>query len=190
MLCSTFSCNNLEYFYEVYDQNKRKQLLLISILLIKIMKTRKERQIMIIEPLFCSRHWIRNSTNYLTLPILCVNGCSVAQLRQTLCDPMDCSLPVSSDHGILQQECWSGLASRASSYPRNHTHVSCVSCIGRQVLCPMGHQSIPTLIPLATSNIPYNYLYLFYRLFTPLSSDKLPENRDIYSVYWYIPQAV
>ena len=110
MLCSTFSCNNLEYFYEVYDQNKRKQLLLISILWIKIMKTRKERQIMIIEPIFCSRHWIRNSTYYLTLPILCVNGCSVAQLRQTLCDPMDCSLPVSSDHGILQQECWSGLA--------------------------------------------------------------------------------
>ena len=73
------------------------------------MKTRKERQVMIIEPLFCSRHRIKNSTHYLTLPLLCVNGCSVAQLRQTLCDPTDCSLPVSSDHGILQQEYWSGL---------------------------------------------------------------------------------
>ena len=28
--------------------------------------------------------------------------CSVAQLCLTLCDPMDCSLPCSSVHGILQ----------------------------------------------------------------------------------------
>ena len=28
----------------------------------------------------------------------------------TLCDPMDCSPPGSSVHGILQQECWSGLS--------------------------------------------------------------------------------
>ena len=29
--------------------------------------------------------------------------------RVRLCDPMDCSLPGSSVHGILQQEYWSGL---------------------------------------------------------------------------------
>ena len=55
----------------------------------------------------------------------------------TLCDPMDCSLPVSSDHGILQ-EYWSGLpfpldchsiSSRESSQLRDQIHVSCVSCI-------------------------------------------------------------
>ena len=34
----------------------------------------------------------------------------VAQSCQTLCDPMDCSLPGSSVHGILQQEYWSGLS--------------------------------------------------------------------------------
>ena len=33
----------------------------------------------------------------------------VAQLNLTLCDPMDCSSPVSSVHGILQQEYWNGL---------------------------------------------------------------------------------
>ena len=33
----------------------------------------------------------------------------VVQLNLTLCDPMDCSSPVSSVHGILQQEYWSGL---------------------------------------------------------------------------------
>ena len=44
-------------------------------------------------------------------------GCSVlvcvcvlvAQLNLTLYDPMDCSSPVSSVHGVLQQEYWSGL---------------------------------------------------------------------------------
>ena len=33
----------------------------------------------------------------------------VAQSCPTLCDPMDCSLPGSSVHGIFQQGCWSGL---------------------------------------------------------------------------------
>ena len=36
--------------------------------------------------------------------------CSVAtQSYPTVCDPMDCSPPGSSVHGILQQEHWSGL---------------------------------------------------------------------------------
>ena len=33
----------------------------------------------------------------------------VAQSCPTLCDPMDCSLPRSSVHGISRQEYWSGL---------------------------------------------------------------------------------
>ena len=33
----------------------------------------------------------------------------VAQSCLTLCDPMDCSLPVSSVHGIPRREYWSGL---------------------------------------------------------------------------------
>ena len=32
------------------------------------------------------------------------------QLCPTLCDPMDCSLPGSSIHGISRQECWSGVS--------------------------------------------------------------------------------
>ena len=54
-----------------------------------------------------------------------------------LCDPMDCSLPGSSVHGILQA---GGLEwvvipfSRGSSRCREQTLISCVSCIGRQVL--------------------------------------------------------
>ena len=41
--------------------------------------------------------------------LLCYVGCVKSLLCLTLCDPMDCSLPGSSVHGILQQEYWSGL---------------------------------------------------------------------------------
>ena len=34
----------------------------------------------------------------------------VAQLCPTLCNPMDCTLPGSSVHGILQERYWSGLS--------------------------------------------------------------------------------
>ena len=50
----------------------------------------------------------------------------------TLCNPMDCSLPASSVHGILQARILEWVAmpsSRGSSWPRDQTHVSCVSCI-------------------------------------------------------------
>ena len=46
---------------------------------------------------------------------------------------MDCSPPGSSVHGILQARTLEWVAvpsSRASSQPRDQTHVSCVSCIG------------------------------------------------------------
>ena len=55
----------------------------------------------------------------------------------TLCDPMDCSLPVSSVHGILQARILESVVMpsfRGSSQPRDRTHISYVSCIGRLVL--------------------------------------------------------
>ena len=42
-----------------------------------------------------------------TLACMCV--CSGAQSCPALCDPVDCSPPVSSAHGISWQEYWSGL---------------------------------------------------------------------------------
>ena len=51
----------------------------------------------------------------------------VALLCPTLCDPMDCSLPGSSVHGILQARILEWVAmpsSRASSQPRDQTQVS------------------------------------------------------------------
>ena len=53
----------------------------------------------------------------------------VAQSCQTLCDPMDCSLPSSSVHGILQARIleWVAISfSRRSSWPRDWTRVSCI----------------------------------------------------------------
>ena len=52
------------------------------------------------------------------------------QLCLTLCDPMDCSPPGSSVHGILQARIleWVAISfSRRPSQPRDGTHVSCTS---------------------------------------------------------------
>ena len=49
------------------------------------------------------------------------------QLCPTLCDPMDCTLPGSSDHGILHARIleWVMIPiSRGSSQPRDRTQVS------------------------------------------------------------------
>ena len=54
-----------------------------------------------------------------------------------LCDPMDCSPPGSSVHGILQARIleWVAISfSRGSSWPSDQTLVSYVACTGRWVL--------------------------------------------------------
>ena len=68
-----------------------------------------------------------------------VPGCMHANSFQscpTLCDPMDCSLPGSSIHGISQARIleWVSISSsRGSSQPRDLTHVSWGSCLDRQI---------------------------------------------------------
>ena len=57
------------------------------------------------------------------------------QLRSTFCDPLDCSPPGSSVHGILQARIleWVAISSsRGPSWPRGRTHISCT---GRGILC-------------------------------------------------------
>ena len=54
----------------------------------------------------------------------------VAQSCPTLCDPVDCSPPGSSIHGILQARIldWVAISfSRGSSRPRDRTQVSCIA---------------------------------------------------------------
>ena len=58
-----------------------------------------------------------------------VKWSEVAQSYPTLCDPMDCSLPGFSVHGILQARIleWVTISfSRGSSQPRDRTQVSCI----------------------------------------------------------------
>ena len=65
--------------------------------------------------------------------------------------PYDCSPPDSSVHGILQARILEWVAipfSRGSSPPRDRTHVSYISCIGRWVLyhwCHLGRASTEIL---------------------------------------------
>ena len=64
---------------------------------------------------------------------VCSQSALVAQLCPALCNPMDCSLPGSSVHGILQARILEWVAiffSRGSSPRRDRT---CISCTGRRI---------------------------------------------------------
>ena len=67
------------------------------------------------------------------------HGCvySVTQSCLTLCDILDCSPQGASFLGVLQARMleWVVISSsRESSRPRDRTHISCISCTGRQIL--------------------------------------------------------
>ena len=73
---------------------------------------------------YCSDHLVAFSSD-------------LAQSCLILCDPMDYSPPGFSVHGIFQARIlgWVVISfSRRSSQPRDQTHVSCISCIGRWIL--------------------------------------------------------
>ena len=77
----------------------------------------------------------------------------VTQACLPLCDPRDCSPPGSSVHGILQARILEWVAmpsSRGSSPPRDRTHVSWLSCIGRRVLDHHCHPGGPPPPPHAS----------------------------------------
>ena len=63
--------------------------------------------------------------------------CLITQSCWTLCNPMDCSPPGSSVHGIFHARIleWVAISySRGSSQPRDWIHISYVSCNGRWIL--------------------------------------------------------
>ena len=67
----------------------------------------------------------------------CVCMCMHTPSCPILCDPMDCSPPGSSIHGILQARILEWVAfsfSRGSSRLKGRTYISCISCLGRWVL--------------------------------------------------------
>ena len=66
----------------------------------------------------------------LGMAVDCAVLCLVSQSCLTLCDPMVCSLPGSSVHGILPARILDWVAypfSRGSSHPKDQTGVSCIA---------------------------------------------------------------
>ena len=71
--------------------------------------------------------------------------CCLIAKSLTLCDPVDCSLPSFSVHGISQARILERVSisfSRGSSLPRDQTHIS---CIGRPILYHLSHLGSPPL---------------------------------------------
>ena len=76
-----------------------------------------------------------------------MHGC-LLQSCPTLCDPMNCSLPGSSVHGILQVRIleWVAISSsKGSSQRRDQTCISCDSCIAGGFFYPLSHQGSPVI---------------------------------------------
>ena len=91
----------------------------------------------------------------------------------SLCNRMDCSPPGSSVHRIFQARILEWVAmpsSRESSQLRDGTHISYVSCVGRQVLYHWSHLGSPFRCIILPSSS--------YQVHPPLwSSAKLPSFR-------------
>ena len=90
--------------------------------------------------------------------------CVHAQSCLTLCDPMDCSPSGSSTHGIFQARIFGWVAisySRGSSLPRDWTHDSYVSCIGRWILCCWATWETPFWMKDLLNNLIF-FFFLFY----------------------------
>ena len=89
--------------------------------------------------------------------------CSAAKSCPTLCDPVACSPPGPSVHGIPQARVLEWVAmpsSRESSQPRDRTRVSYVSCIGRWVLYHQHHLGkVKLLIRVRLFGTPWTVAY-------------------------------
>ena len=97
-----------------------------------------------------------------------VKWSEVTQSYLTLCDPMDCSLPGSSVHGIFQARVleWGAIAfSRGSSQPRDRTRVSHI--VGRCFYC-LSHQG----------SLPKPYLTPFPEKRTIARTKRWPDSND------------
>ena len=84
----------------------------------------------------------------------------VSQSCLTLCDPVDCSPPGFSVHGIPQARIleWVAISfSRGYFPPKDRTRVCCVSCTGRQIVfhyCHLGRPLGPSmLVQLLSSTV-------------------------------------
>ena len=101
----------------------------------------------------------------------------------TLCNSMDCSPPGSSVHGILPATIlkWVAISfSRRSSWPRDWTCISCISCIGRQILYPLSHweASHETVFLQITTSQDIDYILCSQRWRSSIKSAKTRPGAD------------
>ena len=93
---------------------------------------------------------------------------------------MDCSPPSSSVHGISQTRIleWVAISSsRGSSRPRDQTHISCVFCIGRQMLSHWATWEAPRQYVLIS-----NHALKFHSIICQLYLKKAGEEKVLYLV--------
>ena len=125
----------------------------------------------------------------------CDPWCVRAQLCLTLWDPMDYNLPGSSVHGISQARMLEWVAvsfSRGSSQPRDGTHVSGGSCIGKWILDHLCHLGRPKPCEIYWIEVNVTYpsplsicLFLLNRLFHPSLPGHLPCQCPCPSSFWH-----
>ena len=100
-----------------------------------------------------------------------------------LCDPMDYSLPGSSVHGISQARIleWFAISSSSrSTQPRDWTFISCVSCIGRQILYhwassgsldnELGHNFLTPFVFSTQQNLQCSLMVSYFTSPAPITS--------------------
>ena len=133
---------------------------------------------------------------------------SSLQSCPTLWNSMDCSSPSSSVHGILHARILEWVAmpsSRGSSWPRDQTCISCVSCIGRRVLYHECHLEVCRVsplgpnegvcmcvsMPLCNINSLWFQFYTFYIVqsytFSNRSEKQLVIYHQVFHLTFYIP---
>ena len=91
--------------------------------------------------------------------------CVGTQSCPTPCDPTDCSLPAFIVHGISQAAIlkWVAISFSWGSSPfRNQTRVSCIFCIGRQILYHLGISL--QLVALTCSSYSLQFSFLLPRI--------------------------
>ena len=90
---------------------------------------------------------------------------SVSQTCLTIWDGVNCRPLGSSVHGIFEAKLleWVAIScSRGSSWPRDQTHISCISCIGRRILY---HQA--TLEAQFSCTYTHYFSYSFHYALSP-----------------------
>ena len=103
---------------------------------------------------------VRKASHY----FICLLVCMCAKVASVVSDPMDCSPPGSSVHGILQARIldWAAVpSSRGSSWPRDWICISHIFCICRWVLYHQYHLGSPSSSLIINWNT-FVLLFLFF----------------------------